>query len=199
MSGPRRVLLATHNQGKLAEIRPLLAPLGVELLSLADFPHLAETPETGATFEENAAAKARAAAAASGLVAMADDSGLEVEALSGAPGVRSQRFAPSDRERIERLLGLLRGVGPPRRARFVAAVAIAAPDGRSEVVRGTVEGEITEAPRGEGGFGFDPVFVPEGETRTLAQMNRQEKNALSHRGRAFRLAAARLERWLEEV
>ena len=190
------ILIATRNQGKLAEIARLLAPLGVELLSLADFPQLPDTPEVGESFEENALLKARAAAAATGLVTLADDSGLEVEALGGRPGVQSQRFAPTDQERIERLLGLLAGRPAPWRARFVAAVAIAAPDGRAEVVTGAVSGTILPTPRGTGGFGYDPVFLPDGSERTMAELSPQEKNAISHRGRAFRLAAARLPAWL---
>ena len=186
------MVLATRNQGKLAEMRRLLEPLGIELLSLADYPHLEETPETGATFEANAALKAAAAARATGLVALADDSGLEVAALGGRPGVLSQRYAPTDRDRVSRLLTELAGVSPPRAARFVAAVAVAWPDGRVETVRGTVEGEITLEPRGTGGFGFDPVFQPTGEIRTMAEMTAEEKNAISHRGKAFRLAVERL-------
>jgi len=192
-----RVLVATRNQGKLAEIERLLAPLGLEVLSLADFPHLPEPEETGATFAENAILKAREAARATGLVALADDSGLEVAALGGQPGVHSKRFAASDPERIARLLDLLASVPPPRAARFVAVVAIASPQGRLEVVEGTVRGTIACAPRGCDGFGYDPVFIPEGEQRTMAEMSREEKNLISHRGQAIRLAAERLRAWLE--
>ncbi len=179
-------------------MRRLLEPLGIELLSLADYPHLVETPETGATFEENAALKATAAAAATGLVALADDSGLEVAALGGRPGILSQRYGATDQDRIARLLAELAGVRR-RAARFVAAVAIAWPDGRVETVRGTVEGEITREPRGSGGFGFDPVFQPTGESRTMAEMTAEEKNAISHRGKAFGAAVEVLRRSLPEI
>lgn len=185
MSG--RLLLGTRNSGKVAELRALLGGLDRELVAvedLADPPP--EPPEDGATYEANAVAKALAYARATGLPTLADDSGLEVAALGGAPGVRSRRYFGDDvapAERNAMLLALLDGVAD-RSARFVAVIALAQPDGRVETFRGEVRGEIATAPRGEAGFGYDPVFVIAGDGRTMAEVPRAEKNAISHRGRA---------------
>lgn len=180
-----QLFFATGNAGKAREIRSLLP--GVEVLTLAERP-LAMPEETGETFEANAVLKAEAAATTLGIPAIADDSGLEVDALGGAPGVRSARYAPgTDADRYRALLSALDGRAD-RAARFVCAMALARPGHRTITVRGTCEGRIGEAPRGEGGFGYDPVFVLE-DGRTMAELSREEKNARSHRGAA--LAALR--------
>jgi len=194
----RELVIATRNLGKVREIGDILLQAGIEaaLRSLADCPGVELPPETGDTFAANAIAKAQAAARATGQVALADDSGIEVEALGGAPGVMSNRFAgegASDRAKYEKLLGLLQGVEETRRgARFRCVVAVASPDGEVQTVEGTCEGRIAAAPRGGGGFGYDPVFVPAGLDRTMAELSPEEKNQRSHRGRAVRAAVARL-------
>jgi XTP/dITP diphosphohydrolase len=186
-----KLLLGTRNAGKIAELRALLRGLDLELVTLDDLPNvLSEPAEDAASYADNAIAKAVAYARATGLRAIADDSGLEVDALGGAPGVRSRRFfgddaTPEDRNRM--LLGLLDGVGH-RTARFVAVIALAQPDGRVETFDGEVKGEIALTPRGDDGFGYDPIFVIAGDGRTVAEVPRAEKNAISHRG----LAAAKL-------
>ena len=187
-----RLVLATHNQGKVREFEALLAPHGIILVPAASL-GLPEPEETGATFAENAAIKARAAARASGLPALADDSGLVVRGLGGAPGVHSARwaapgrdFAPAMRRVID---GLAAGTGD-RRAAFVAVLCLAFPDGAESLYEGRVEGEIAPEPRGTGGFGYDPIFVPEGHDRTFGEMTPDEKRRLSHRARAFAAFAA---------
>jgi XTP/dITP diphosphohydrolase len=183
----RRVVLATTNQGKVAELRRILDGLDVDLVD-ARAAGLAAVDETGATFLDNARLKARAAAEATGLPAVADDSGLVVDALGGEPGVRSARYAGADQDDAANLALLLRRLAgiADRRARFVCAAVLAAPDGREWTADGTLEGTIAPAPRGAGGFGYDPVFVPEGGDRTAAELTPAEKDAVSHRGRAFR-------------
>ncbi len=181
-----RMVFATGNEGKASELRTLLPELDVE--SLAAYPLLTMPPETGETFEANALAKAQFVSETLGVSVMADDSGLEVDALAGAPGVRSARYAPgSDRDRCEQLLKDLAGVRSleGRRARFVCALAFVWPGG-SEVVRGVVWGHILFGGRGEGGFGYDPIFQPEGDTRSMAELSLEEKNACSHRAAALR-------------
>jgi XTP/dITP diphosphohydrolase len=186
-----RLLVASTNPGKLREYRALLADLGVDLVSPTDLGLTLEVDETGATFVENAVLKARAFAAATDLPALADDSGIEVDALGGFPGVVSARWVPgSDEDRVIALLARLAGVPPAQRsARFHAVVALAWPDGRLETADGTVEGRIASAPRGTGGFGYDPVFlvVDGGHTgeSTMAELPAEEKNRLSHRARAL--------------
>jgi XTP/dITP diphosphohydrolase len=191
---PRRVLLATANQGKLAELRALL-PNTVTVLGLTDVAAYDALPETGATFEDNALLKARQAAAVTGIVALADDSGLEVDALNGMPGVLSARWSGrhgDDPANNALLLGQIGDVPDERRgAAFVSAVALVTPDGRDHVVRGRWAGRIIRQPRGANGFGYDPLFVPaesdaDGTGRTSAELAPAEKNALSHRGRAMR-------------
>jgi XTP/dITP diphosphohydrolase len=182
-----RLVLATKNQGKLAELRRILSGLDVELVSAGDVA-LPDVEETGETFEENALLKARSAAAASGLACVSDDSGLVVDALGGEPGVRSARYAGGhgdDEANLRLVLERMSGVAD-RRARFVCVAALAAPDGREWTARGVLEGSLTAAPRGESGFGYDPIFVPLGEDRTTAEMTPGEKDAISHRGEAFR-------------
>jgi len=199
-----RVVVATGNAGKLAEIRDLLAGLDLVLVAQGDL-GIAPAEETGATFAENALIKARHAAAASGLAAIADDSGLTVDALGGRPGVQSARYAgpgagtqTRDRDNIDKLLGELRGVAPERRTasfRCVAAFVRTATDPAPLCAEGRWDGRILEAPRGSGGFGYDPVFYDPARGRTAAEMPDAEKNALSHRGQAFhKLAAELLER-----
>ena len=189
----RTLLLATRNAAKLAELRRMLDTadvIGIRVLGLADVPEFPEEPETGATFAENALAKARDAVKATGLPAVADDSGLTVEALNGMPGVLSARWAGrhgDDRANLELVLGQVADVPDDRRgAAFVCAAALVVPSGDEVVVHGEWTGRLTRAPRGTGGFGYDPVFVPDGETRTSAGLAPEEKDALSHRGRAMR-------------
>jgi XTP/dITP diphosphohydrolase len=189
-----RVLLATRNAGKIEELRRILAPYEIELVGLD--PDFVPGPETEPDFRGNALAKAREAAAHSGLPSVADDSGLSVDALNGMPGVLSARWAGrhgDDVANLELLLGQIADVPSDRRtARFVCAAAAVLPDGRELVVEGTVEGHIIDAPRGTNGFGYDPIFVPDGETRTTAEMPSDEKDAISHRGKAFRALAPQL-------
>jgi XTP/dITP diphosphohydrolase len=183
-----RLLFATTNAGKLRELRGLVGD-AVEVLSLQDLPPVPEPVEDGATFEENAEKKARAYAEATGLPALADDSGLCVDALGGRPGVHSARYAEGDdRARYERLLSELADVPEAERiASFRCALCLALPGGPSHVEVGRCEGLIGVGPRGTHGFGYDPVFVlPQREGRTLAELTSEEKAALSHRGEAFR-------------
>jgi XTP/dITP diphosphohydrolase len=186
-----RVLLATRNAGKIAELQRILAPYDVELVGLD--PGFEPGPETAPEFAGNAMAKAREAAAHSGLPSVADDSGLAVDALNGMPGILSARWAGrhgDDLANLELLLGQIADVPPDRRtARFVCAAAAVLPDGRELAVQESIEGRIIDAPRGSNGFGYDPVFVPLGETRTTAEMPSAEKDAISHRGKAFRALA----------
>ncbi|MDU7361252.1 MAG: RdgB/HAM1 family non-canonical purine NTP pyrophosphatase [Propionibacteriaceae bacterium] len=192
MNRPSRVVLATNNPKKLVELRRVVeqAGLDLEVLSLADVESYPEPEETERTFEGNALIKARAAAEHSGLAAVADDSGLEVDELNGMPGVRSSRWAGpmcDDDENNELLLAQLHGVPPERRtARFRCALALVAPDGEPLIWHGTMEGRIGEAPVGDNGFGYDPLFIPQGEKRTSAEMSPEEKDAVSHRGEAVR-------------
>lgn len=190
-----RLLIGSGNPGKQREYRELLAGLDLQLITPADLvPAPPESEETGKTFAENASHKARAYASASGLRTVADDSGLEVDALRGAPGLRSRRFFGDDAsaaERNTRLLALLEGVDA-RGARFVCVTALAWPDGRALLFDGEVRGEIALAPRGEQGFGYDPLFVIAGDGRTMAELPAHEKHRISHRG----LAVAKLRAFL---
>jgi XTP/dITP diphosphohydrolase len=189
---PSQLVLATANPGKTRELRALVGEWGpIDVRSLADFPGVRLPEEDGATYADNAVLKARAVATATGLPALADDSGLEVEALSGAPGVRSARFAPSDAERIARLLEVL-GDAEDRRARFRCVVAVAWPDGRLEQAEGACTGRIAERTIGAGGFGYDPLFVADELGRTFAAATAEEKARVSHRARAVRALGERL-------
>jgi len=184
------LLVATQNRHKAEEIAVLLDDLPVQVVTLADINPGLDVPETGETFMENARQKAVAAAALTGLLTLADDSGLAVDALQGAPGVHSKRFADSDAERNAKLLGLLTEVPNERRtARFHCAVVIARPGEVLAEIEETVEGRIIREPRGTNGFGYDPIFLPDGFDRTQAEMRMEEKNAISHRGKALRKAA----------
>ena len=190
-----RFLLGSTNPGKLREYREILGGLDLELVAPSDLDPVPPEPDEDAqTFAENASAKARAYATASGLETIADDSGLEVYALRGAPGVRSRRFFGDDasaEERNAKLLALLDGVRD-RSARFVCVTALASPDGHVELFEGEVHGEIAESPRGEAGFGYDPVFVIAGDGRTMAELPAEEKHRVSHRGLAGAKLRARL-------
>ena len=179
-----RLLLATGNAHKVAEVQAILGP-GYEIEARDP-----DVEETGATFEDNALLKARTVAGSTGEAAVADDSGIEIDALDGGPGVHSARWT-GEGDWIPRVLRELDGVPPEGRGcRYVCAAAVAWPDGREAVVRGTVDGVVPTAPRGTGGFGYDPIMVPtEGNGRTFAEMTAAEKHALSHRGRAFRALA----------
>ncbi len=192
------VVLATANQGKVAELRRILSPYGLGLRGIDGA--YEPGPETGATFEDNALAKAREAVRATGLPAVADDSGLAVDALNGMPGILSARWCGrhgDDRANLELLLAQLRDVPDERLgAGFVCAAAWALPDGREGVVRGELRGHLVRVPRGDGGFGYDPVLVPDGEDRTTAELSAAEKDAMSHRGQAFRALAPVLARAL---
>jgi len=189
------ILLGSSNQGKLREYREILAGLDLELVAPSDLDPVPPEPgEDAPTFAENASAKARGYAAASGLQTIADDSGLEVHALRGAPGVRSRRFFGDDasaEERNAKLLALLDGA-LDRSARFVCVTALASPDGHVELFEGEVRGEIAESPRGRDGFGYDPVFVIAGDGRTMAELSSEEKHRVSHRGLAGAKLRARL-------
>jgi XTP/dITP diphosphohydrolase len=190
------VVLATRNPGKIAELRRILAPYDVDLLGLDDYPDVPEVAETGDTFEANALLKAHAVSQATGLLAIADDSGLAVDALNQMPGILSARWSGrhgDDAANLALVLAQLTDVPDERRgAAFVCAAAAATPDGREIVVEARVDGVLIREPRGSNGFGYDPVFVPAGEDRTTAEMPAEDKDAISHRGKAFRALAAQL-------
>jgi XTP/dITP diphosphohydrolase len=192
----QRLVIATHNKGKLAEIDDLLRPFGIEVVGAGAL-GLPEPEETGDSFEANATLKAEAAATATGLPALADDSGLVVSALGGEPGIYSARWAGPARDfslAMRTVEDRLRGKSD-RRAHFVAALALAWPDGDVEVFRGEAHGVLTWPPRGTKGFGYDPMFQPEGDTRTFGEIEPEEKHRISHRADAFRkLVAACFER-----
>ena len=204
---PPTLVMATRNPGKIRELEALLQDSGVRLLSLADFPGLPEIPEEGATFAENAAAKAMAVARLTGQPALADDSGLMVDALGGAPGVFSARYAqdrtaprpPTDADNWGKLLDELKNVpGGKRGARFVCELALATPDGRLLTARGECAGVIAFEPQGDTGFGYDPVFwVPE-YAATMAQLGPEIKNKISHRAQALAAFKTLLQSWLKE-
>ncbi|MBZ9677996.1 RdgB/HAM1 family non-canonical purine NTP pyrophosphatase [Mesorhizobium sp. ES1-1] len=206
----RKIVVASHNEGKLREFAELMGPFGFEAKSAKDY-GLPEPDETGTTFEENAYIKALAAARATGLPALSDDSGLCVDALDGAPGVYTANWAETPEgardfamamQRTEVALQAVRAASPEqRKGRFVAVICLAFPDGEAEYYRGEVEGTLVWPPRGELGFGYDPVFLPDGHEKTFGEMTAQEKHgwkpgqptALSHRARAFqKFAEARL-------
>jgi XTP/dITP diphosphohydrolase len=195
------LLLASANQGKLRELRTILDGLPVELVGLAEAGLGAppEVEETGDTFLANALLKARAYAAWSGLAAVADDSGLEVDALGGAPGVRSARYAgpgAGDQANLHKLLAALAGVPPERRtARFRCAAVLVDPAVGEWHAEAAWEGRVLEAPRGGGGFGYDPVFLPDGWEQTSAEVDQATKDAASHRGKAFRALRPAIEDW----
>lgn len=183
-----RLVIASHNPGKVREIADLVRPYGAHVVSAGEL-GLDEPDETGTTFAENAALKARAAAAASGLPALADDSGLVVPALGGDPGIYSARWAGPGKDfgaAMAKVEAALDGKDD-RRAHFACALAIAWPDGHAEIFEGEVHGALVWPPRGERGFGYDPIFLPDGRDLTFGEMDPDEKHRISHRARAFRL------------
>ena len=190
-----KLLFATRNVGKLRELRDLVGP-AVEVESLLDYPDVPELPEAGETFEENARQKATACSKAAGMAALADDSGLCVDALCGRPGVRSARYAPGpDEARIEKLLLQMADVPEEKRgASFRCALCLALPDGWNVVEVGECRGRIALAPKGHNGFGYDPVFFLPDLQRTMAELSPQEKARVSHRGRAWMLLRPHLQR-----
>ncbi len=196
---PLRLLIATHNKGKLREYRRLLADLPVELTYLDEVGITEDVPETGSTFEENAIQKATAYARMSGMLTLADDSGLEVDALGGEPGIHSARYAgpgATDEDRIRKLLNALADVPLEKRtARFRCVIAVATPRGEVYTAEGEVEGLITDTPRGQHGFGYDPVFFLPDRGCTMAELPPEEKNRISHRARA----AERIKPLLHEI
>jgi XTP/dITP diphosphohydrolase len=189
----RKLVVATHNRGKAAEIRAMLAPLGIDIVSAGEL-GLAAPEETGSTFAENATLKALAAARATGLPALADDSGLAVAALGGQPGLHTADWEGPERDamvgmrRIQSELAArsVADTDAARAATFHCVLALAWPDGHVDTVHGVLEGRIVWPPRGSGGHGYDPCFPPAGDRRTCAELGDAEKNAISHRGRAFR-------------
>jgi len=186
-----KLVIATRNRHKLEEIQTIFNLPGLELLSSFDFPEIPDVDETGTTFAENAELKARALAGATGLWSLADDSGLVVDALGGAPGIFSARFAGEPvnySANNEKLMQLMQGK-TDRRARFRCALALASPDGELFAIEGCCEGRIIDQLRGAEGFGYDPLFVPEGEMMTFAEMPAERKNQISHRARALAAAA----------
>jgi XTP/dITP diphosphohydrolase len=191
----QRLVLATRNTHKVTELRAILADTGldVDLVGADAYPHIPDVKETGVTFAENALLKARALAEATGLPAVADDSGLCVDVLGGAPGIFSARWAGrhgDDKANLDLLLAQLADIDAPHRAaHFACAAALALPDGTTRVAEAHLPGTLRPTPSGTGGFGYDPVLQPAGETRTCAELTPEEKNAISHRGKAFRALA----------
>ena len=195
-----RFVLATHNPGKLREMGEILKDFGIEVVSPRDLGITVDVEETGTTFAENAMLKAKAICQAAGLPAIADDSGLCVDALNGAPGVYSARYGGEgldDRGRYMLLLSSLRGA-PTRAAHFACAVACAFPNGDTLTAEGRCDGSIAYAPLGEGGFGYDPVFLLPGTGKTFGQLTQEEKSAVSHRGRALKDFAGKLDAYLKK-
>lgn len=185
----KRLVIATKNAGKAREMAEALAELPYEVISLADYPDAPEVEETGSTFIENAIIKATAYARVTGELTLADDSGLEVDALNGAPGVLSSRFAPTDPERNSKLLDMLKEVPDEQRtARFRCAIAISTPEGDAKTCEGAVEGIIARERKGTNGFGYDPIFYVPNLGKHMAELTSSEKNAISHRGKALEKA-----------
>ena len=198
---PQKIVLATRNKGKIREVKEILGNLGIEFLTLDGLGPIPEVEEDGKTFLDNAVKKAREISSYTGLPALADDSGLEVDRLSGAPGVYSARFAgpdASDADRYEKLLSLLDGVPEDERAaRFRCAVALALPGGEVITAEGSCDGRIADHPRGAGGFGYDPVFISRDLGITFAEASAELKNSVSHRRRALLKLKGMLERGAE--
>lgn len=197
---PEKFVLATHNPGKLREISQMLSGFGIVVVSPADLGIAAEMEETGETFAENAMLKAEAACEAAGLPAIADDSGLCVDALNGGPGVYSARYGGEgldDKGRMMLLLNTMRGM-PTRSAHFTCAIACVFPNGDTLTAEGQCAGSIAYAPIGTDGFGYDPVFMVPDKAKTFAQMNAEEKNKISHRGKALREFSKKLETYLKK-
>jgi len=192
MKAPQGLLIATNNKGKVAEIKALLEREGIPLLTPAELGLVLDIPEDGLTYAENASKKAQAFSQASGMIAMADDSGLEVDALNGAPGMHSHRFSPlpgaTDADRRKYLLEKLQGSARPWTAHFHATVAVAQPSGKVLLAAGQCDGEIIPEERGTNGFGYDPIFFIPKIGHTMAELEMDEKNKLSHRARAVQNA-----------
>ena len=189
-----KILVASHNAGKIAEIKTLLAPLGIEVVSAAEL-RLGDVEETGTTFEENAKLKAETLSLQCGIPCLADDSGLCVDALDGRPGVYSARYAPDRdfKKGMQMLLKEMQDSGSDnRKAHFSCCLALACPNQKTKIFEGRVDGTIAEKPKGKSGFGYDPIFVPEGFEQTFAELGEDVKNKISHRGRA-------LEKFIDEL
>ena len=196
------LVIASRNEHKVEELRQLLADLTIDVLSLRDFPHAPEVEEDGDTFEANALKKARIIAQYTNQAVLADDSGLEVDALGGQPGVHSARFSgegASDKENNAKLLRLMEGVSPKERtARFRCAIALVSPSGDERLVEGVCPGVIIDKPQGSGGFGYDPLFMVPHLGKTFAELSGDEKNSISHRGKALWKALPVIREWLED-
>lgn len=195
-----KLLLATRNKHKVPEIKSMLGESAMEIVTMDAFPEQPDVVEDAATFEANAVKKAVTLAMATGLWTLADDSGLEVEALGGRPGVRSARYAGEPVNYAANNAKLLKEMEgkTDRRARFRCVIALCSPGGRCQIVSGDCEGTIIDAERGVQGFGYDPLFVPEGHTQTFAEMELETKNGLSHRANALRRAISRWSDWLRD-
>lgn len=197
-----KILMATHNQGKVTELKGLLEDFPVRIHTLEDFPALPEIEEKGATFQENAIQKAKIAAEFTGLITLADDSGLEVDALQGQPGVYSARFAGApcnDQKNNQKLLRLLQAVPPVQRtASFVCVIALASPAGEIYTCEGRCKGVILGKPKGTSGFGYDPLFYLPELGKTMAELTLEEKNSVSHRAKALKAMIARLKRTIQD-
>lgn len=191
-----KLILASNNKDKLREVREILEPCGIEVISQREAGCDIEAVENGYTFEENARIKAQAAMMATGLPCVADDSGIEISAMGGAPGIHSARFFPelSYPEKCHKIMDAL-GDYPDRGARYCCAVVCAFPNGDEISVFGETRGTVAYELRGNGGFGYDPMFIPDGYTKTMAEITEEEKNTISHRGRAFRLFAEKLKEY----
>lgn len=200
MISMQKIVIASRNQGKIAEFKELLKDLPVEIMTLSDFPSIPEIQETGSSFRENALLKAHAVTASTGLIALADDSGLEVDCLGGAPGVYSSRYAgpeQDDAANIRKLLAALKGVPLHQRTgRFRCVIAITTPEGGEYLSEGVCEGLIALEPRGDGGFGYDPLFLVPALGKTFAELSHEVKNRISHRAQAMRNARELLRRIL---
>ncbi len=186
-----KAVIATRNRGKIKELKELLVDFGLDILPLDHFPQVGEIVEDGDTFFENAMKKAKTVSEKTGLMAIADDSGLEVDALKGAPGVYSARYAgedATDNQNYLKLLDKMKDIPTEKRgAQFRCVMVAYRPDGKWVSAEGVCRGRISPSPKGEQGFGYDPVFVPEGDTRTMAELTREEKNKISHRGKALEI------------
>ena len=196
------VVIATRNAGKLLEMQAILGPLGMIIFSLSDFPEVPEIIEDGQTFEENAMKKAVAVALQTGRIAIADDSGLVVDALQGRPGVFSSRYAgenATDAERFQKLLGEMSGLPQEKRgAAFICAIAVCSPEAKAETVVGQCRGEIAFAPRGSHGFGYDPIFYLPESGKTMAEITPEAKNRISHRAKALEKMKLILPKFIQE-
>lgn len=194
-----KMILASNNRDKLREVREILSPYGIEVISQSEAGCRFEAEETGSTFEENARIKAKAAVEATGLPCVADDSGIEINAMGGGPGIYSSRYCgdmPYE-QTVLRVIGEIAD-NPDKGADYYCAVVCIFPNGDEITASGRVDGTIADAPRGTGGFGYDPIFIPAGYTQTMAELSESEKNGISHRGRAFQMFAEKLRVYMDE-